>query len=176
LSTDCAISVPTAKSWLSILEARYIVFRLMPHHKNFSKRLIKNPKLYFYDTGIACSLLGIETEKDLDNHYSRGSLFENYMIVDVLKQYYNQAKVPKTYFWRDSHGHEIDCVLEKADKLYPIEIKSGMTVTQDFFTGLNYWQELTGIEKGTLVYAGTENFKLKNIVITSWRDLDISHL
>jgi len=174
LATDCAISVPTAKSWLSILEASYVIFILRPHHKNFSKRLIKNPKLYFYDTGIACSVLGIESEKDLDNHYLRGNLFENYIISDVLKQYYNNAKIPKAYFWRDSHGHEIDCVLEKADKLYPIEIKSGMTITSGFFVGLNYWQKLTKTEKGALVYTGNENFSLKNIAITSWKDFDIT--
>lgn len=176
LANDCAISVPTAKSWLSILEASYIIFRLVPHHKNFSKRLIKNPKLYFYDTGIACSVLGIETAKDLENHYLRGPLFENYMIVDVLKQYYNQAKIPKVYFWRDSHGHEIDCIIERADQLYPIEIKSGMTITNDFFAGLNYWQELTQQKKGTLVYAGNEDFDVKNIKIKSWRNLDIAQL
>lgn len=176
LATDCAISVPTAKAWLSILEASYVVFLLTPHHKNFSKRLIKNPKLYFYDTGVACSLLGIESEKDLGTHYLRGPLFENYVIADVLKQYYNLAKQPKVYFWRDSHGHEIDCVIEKADTLYPIEIKSGTTIHKDFFSGLAYWQELTGTHNATLVYAGKENFGTKTIAIKSWQDLNIFKL
>lgn len=173
LATDCGISQYTANTWLSILQASYIIFLLPPHHENFNKRLIKTPNLYFYDTGIACSLLGIETTQELDTHYMRGPLFENLIIADIQKQFYNAAKLPKSYFWRDSHGNEVDCIIDKAGKLLPIEIKAGMTISRNFLKGLLYYQELSGTQQGMLVYGGNEDLTMKNIEIKSWKDFSV---
>ena len=121
LSNDCGISVNTARSWISILEASYIIFLLQPHHKNFSKRLIKSPKLYFYDPGLASYLLGIESPKMLFQHYLRGGLFESMVLCNLMKQRFNAGKTSNLYFWRDKTGLEVDCLIEKADGLVPIE-------------------------------------------------------
>jgi len=137
LASDCEISPVLAKSWLSILEASYIIFLLQPHHKNFNKRLVKTPKLYFYDTGLACALLAIESEEQLSTHYLRGGLIETFLISDVYKQTYNLARQPHIYFWRDNHGHEVDCLIEKGVDLFPIEIKAGKTPSSFYFTELH---------------------------------------
>lgn len=174
LASDCGISVNTAKSWLSILEASYIIFLLQPHFKNFSKRLIKSPKLYFYDTGIACTLLGIQSEEELSQHYLRGGLVENLVIADFIKHFYNQARTPRLYFWRDSHGLEIDCIIDQGTTMIPIEIKAGITINADYFSGLEHWSALAGIpqEQGFVVYAGTENQTRSKGHVVSWRSLD----
>ena len=122
LASDCGIAVNTAKSWLSLLDASYITFSLYPHYKNFSKRLVKHPKLYFYDTGFACSLLKI-TADQLPMHYLRGGLFESFIISELCKAFYNKGHRPPLYFWRDQSGAEIDCLIEQGTKLTPIEIK-----------------------------------------------------
>ena len=173
LATDCGVSAKTVKSWLSILEASYIVFLLQPHHANFNKRLIKNPKLYFYDTGIACSLLGIDSTEQLSNHYLRGALFENLVVGDLTKQFYNVAKNPPLYFWRDNHGHEIDCLIETAGKFLPIEIKASMTMSKNFLKELQFWKELANVEKGMLIYAGEEIQNIQHNQILNWQRIDI---
>ncbi len=113
LGRDCGISYQTAKAWISVLEASFILFMMPPYYKNFSKRLVKSQKLYFYDTGLASALLGIESPEQLSTHYLRGGLFESFIISDVIKQRFNQGKEANIYFWRDSKGHEIDCILER---------------------------------------------------------------
>ncbi|HLB40394.1 MAG TPA: DUF4143 domain-containing protein, partial [Candidatus Babeliales bacterium] len=175
LAVDCGIDQRTAKQWLSILEASYIIFLLQPHYKNFNKRLIQSPKLYFYDTGLACALLGIKTVGELDTHYLRGGLVENLIISELFKHYYNQGERPdQLYFWRNQTGHEIDCVLEKRGQLIPIEIKSGQTINRSFFKGLDYWRQLTGAPEypGYLIYGGTDNLNFLNYKIVSWQDLE----
>lgn len=112
LAQDAGASHTTARQWITILEASYIIFLLQPFHKNFNKRLVKTPKLYFHDTGLACSLLGLEHEDQLTSHYQRGALFENFAIVDILKQRLNKGLPSNLYFWRDKAGHEIDLVGE----------------------------------------------------------------
>jgi predicted AAA+ superfamily ATPase len=112
LAADCAISHNTVKSWLSLLETSYILFLLKPHFKNFTKRLIKMAKIYFFDPGLVCYLLGIENEKQLDTHYLRGSLFESMVISELSKYRFNRGRDPNCYYWRDKTGHEIDCILE----------------------------------------------------------------
>jgi predicted AAA+ superfamily ATPase len=174
LASDCGISIPTAQAWLSILQASYIIFLLQPHHSNFNKRLIKSSKLYFYDTGIACSLLGIDTVAQLENHYMRGALFENFIIADIAKQFFNHAKNPPLYFWRDSHGHEVDCIVEQGGKLLPIEIKASMTFHASFLDGIRYFQDLSGTTNGLLIYGGTEPLRSKDIVIESWKHFDVT--
>lgn len=170
IGNDCGITSQTAHAWLSILEASYIVFLLKPYYKNFSKRLIKSPKLYFYDTGLVCSLLGIESEDQLIHHYLRGGLFESFILSDIMKNFYNKGKIHHVYFWRDSHGNELDCIIENGP-LIPLEIKSGKTISNEYFTGLNYWNMLNKSSGGYIVYAGDEDFKTGSGTIISWRDL-----
>ena len=161
----------TARAWLSILEMSYLVFRLQPYYKNFSKRLIKSPKLFFYDTGLACYLLGIESPEQLQAHYLRGGLFESFVISELMKQQYNKAFEPHVYFWRDKHGHEVDCLLERGTKVAAIEIKASTTIASSFFDGLSYWQTLTGSLSSSqfVVYAGQENQKRSKGEVRGWK-------
>lgn len=173
LATDAGINQQTAKSWLSILQASYIIVLLQPHFTNFNKRLIKSPKLYFLDTGIACNLLEIRSEQDLKTHYLRGGLFESMIINELYKEYYNRGAQPGLYFWRDSHGHEMDCIIDRASTLTPIEIKAGETINSSYFDGLAYWNELakTDPEKGYVIYAGKENQSRSKGNVVSWRSI-----
>ncbi len=167
----CGITAPTANKWLSILEASYIVFTLQPHFKNFNKRLIKSPKLYFYDTGLACNLLGINTIKELEPSPFRGPLFENLIISDLQKQFMNLGKTPRMYFWRDNNGRiEVDCVLDRAQQLTPIEIKASETISLSFFDALKQWNEIseTDPENNYVVYSGKESQKRKQGHILGW--------
>ncbi len=170
LGNDTGISYNTARAWLSVLEASYIIFFLQPHYKNFSKRLIKAPKLYFYDTGLASSLLGIETKSQLSSHYLRGGLFESMVISDLIKNSYNADRKPRLYFWRDKTGHEVDCIIERGGMLFPLEIKSGMTIMPDQFGGLSYWNSLAKANPayGFLIYAGIEDQKWSFGNVISW--------
>jgi uncharacterized protein len=169
LSNDCGISVKTTQAWLSVLEASYILFFLQPYYKNFSKRLIKSPKLYFYDTGLACSLLGIESQQQLFGHYLRGGLVESLIISEFKKYFYNSGRVPRVYFWRDSQGHEIDCIIERGLEMIPVEIKAGYTITSDYFVGLDYWYRLTNTTGGFIVYAGPETLKTVRGTLVNWQ-------
>lgn len=154
LAIEVGVDVKTISAWIGVLEASFIVFRLQPYHKNFNKRVVKMPKLYFYDTGLALALLGLENEQQLVTHPLRGSVFETLIVVELLKKRYNQLKSNNLYFWRDSIGNEIDILLDFADGQVPVEIKSGRTITKDFFKGLNYWKKLSGTNHGFLVYDG----------------------
>lgn len=156
IANDCGIAVSTAQSWFSLLEASYIVFLLQPNYVNYSKRLIKSPKIYFFDTGLACSLLGIRSEKQLAEHYLRGGLFENLVILEKMKNSFNNGDEPNLTFWRDSNGNEVD-LIETVDNINKaIEIKSGQTYSADYFKGLKKWQEIshTPVENCCVVYAG----------------------
>ncbi|KKQ33220.1 MAG: hypothetical protein US49_C0002G0115 [candidate division TM6 bacterium GW2011_GWF2_37_49] len=172
LANDCGIAVNTAKAWISLLEASYIVFTLYPHYKNFSKRLVKHPKLYFYDTGLACSLLKITSEQ-LPMHYLRGGLFESFVISELCKAFYNQGQRPPLYFWRDRSGAEIDCLIEQGTNLTPIEIKSSMTIGSDFFDGLSYWNNLAqqSPTKSYVIYAGDEAQERNKGNVISWKNI-----
>ncbi|HCT35581.1 MAG TPA: AAA family ATPase [Firmicutes bacterium] len=171
LGDDCGISHNTAKAWLSVLEASYIIFLLRPHYNNYSKRLIKSPKLYFYDPGLACSLLGISNQNHLATHYLRGGLFESMMISELIKTRFNAGLEPNCWFWRDQSGHEVDCLLETAVKLTPVEIKISKTASHDFFKGLHYWGKLADVpaEQTYLVYGGDDTFSLSQGNLVSWR-------
>ena len=172
LATDAGISPNTAKSWLSVLEASYIVYFLQPHHKNFNKRLIKSPKLYFYDTGVACSLLGIESVAQLHTHFLKGGLFENFMVNEFMKMRLNDGKNPNFFFWQSKDGKEIDLIIEKAGALMPIEIKSGKTRNNSFLDNLFYWQKLSGesSENLNVIYGGDEDVKTQSGNFISWRN------
>lgn len=170
LGADCGVSHATAKRWLSVLETSFIVYLLRPHHKNFSKRLVKSPKLYFLDTGLLCYLLRIRSADELVTHSSRGAVFETFVLTELLKAYLNQGLEPDVHFWRDSAGNEVDLVLDQGMELVPIEIKSGETVAADFFKGLQYWRSLPGqIDcPATLVFGGETSVKRREATVYSW--------
>jgi len=170
LGNDCGVNHSTVKAWLSILEASYIIFSLYPYYKNFGKRLIKSPKIYFVDTGLACSLLNIKSEEELESHYLRGGLVESFIISDLRKQRYNLDQQPNIYFWRDHSGNEIDCIL---DQIHPIavEIKAGKTVATDFFKALEGWNEITksNDKEQYVIYGGTENQNWPQATVLGWK-------
>ena len=172
LGNDCGISHNTAQSWLTVLEGSYIVFTLQPHHKNFNKRLVKSPKVYFYDSGLLCYLLNITKESELATHSLRGGIFEGMMLTEILKYYYNIGMKPPLYFWRDKIGNEIDGLLEYSQELVPVEIKSGQTINASFFKGLNYWQKIASYQGAMyLLYGGDESYLRSGVHITSWRQV-----
>lgn len=173
LAIDCGVSHNTIRSWLSVLEAGYVVFLLQPHHQNFGKRLVKTPKLYFYDTGLAAFLLGIRDAEQLAIHSARGSLFENLVVSELLKQRYNQGLASNLYFWRNNTGDEVDVVIEQGEQLMPMEIKSGQTVNADFLTGINKWMKIAGDAALTpqLVYGGNENMTRNGVEVRSWKQI-----
>jgi uncharacterized protein len=157
LANDTGVSHTTAGNWISILEASYIIFLLQPYHGNISKRLIKSPKLYFFDVGLAAFLLGIENPQQVSRDPLRGNLFENMVVAEALKYRFNQGKKSNLYFYRDSKGNEVDLVCVTGTDLFPIEIKAGMTITRDYFKGLNHMVKHfpENIPNGCgLVYAG----------------------
>ncbi|MDZ7765248.1 MAG: DUF4143 domain-containing protein [Melioribacteraceae bacterium] len=154
LAIETGVDAKTIASWIGILEMSYIVFRLYPHHKNFNKRIVKMPKIYFYDTGLAASLLGIESADQLVLHPFRGSFFENLIIVELLKQRFNRGLKSNLSFWRDNVGHEVDLLMQNGDTLTPVEIKAGQTVTSDYFKGLEFWEKINPGSNRFIVYAG----------------------
>ena len=173
LGADCGISAVTAKHWLSVLEASYVVMLLRPHHRNFGKRLVKTPKLYFLDTGLAAWLLGIRNASTLETHASRGALFETWVVSEIFKQKLNAGETPAIYFWRDSTGNEIDVIEDTPEGLQPIEIKSGSTYASDWPAGLKKWQTLAGTEsvKPSILYGGDLSVPRQEINLWSWRDI-----
>ena len=173
LAQDCGINHKTAQSWLSILEASFIIYLLRPHYKNYNKRVIKMPKIYFYDTGLLCSLLGLTDKKQIKDHYLKGNIFESFVISEFIKYRCNQGAKPNLYFWRDKMGNEIDLLIEMADKLIPIEIKSGQTITSDYFKGLNYYNNLSqgSRENSYVIYGGNLKQQRTQGNIFGWRYL-----
>lgn len=175
LANDCGIDQKTAQAWIALLEATYVIFLLQPYYKNIGKRLAKTPKLYFVDTGVACNLLNIKSAQELSLHFAKGGLVESFIIADFYKQYYNIDQRPALYFWRDYAGNEVDCVVEKALTLYPVEIKAGKTISQDYFKQFSYWQETINgpIENNFVVYGGNQNAAWSNASVLSWQNSGI---
>lgn len=173
LANDCGIARQTVYDWLSILEASFLIFRLAPYHKNMSKRLIKSPKLYFYDSGLVCALLNIESAEQLQTHYLRGAIFEGYVISEIIKHRYNQGLEPHVYFWREKSGIEIDCIVEQANRQIAIEVKSGQTINNDFFKNLKYWQDLSGdpASQSYLIYGGKSHQSRTQASVLGWDQL-----
>lgn len=168
LADDAGISAVTAKRWLSLLAASYTITLLRPYLKNFNKRLIKSPKLYFYDTGLLCYLLGIRSSEELLVHSLRGAIFETYVVSELTKACFNSGIEPPLYFWRDSQGHEIDVIIEDGEKLFPIEIKSGQTVSASMFKTLNWWRNLTNTQAAMLIYGGDSSYTRNNTDVRPW--------
>ena len=164
LAVECGVSVPTVTSWISVLEASYICYLLRPDWNNFAKRLVKSPKLYFYDTGLACSLLDIKSPEQLNTHYSRGSLFENMVINQFIKKAWNEGNNTDLRFWRDSQGNEVDLLVYDGETPSGYEIKSGETFQTSFFNGLNRWAKITNADSDHLhvIYGGANRLTTAN--------------
>ncbi|MDX1901960.1 MAG: ATP-binding protein [Gammaproteobacteria bacterium] len=156
IGNELGISYHTVQAWLSVLEASYIVFRLQPYFENFGKRIIKSPKLYFTDVGLASYLLGIENSEQISRDPLKGALFENLVILDIYKQLLNQGKDARIYFYRDRSQYEIDLIWQSGRELIPIEIKYGQTYRSEFIKNLNYFKEITKnrASRGYIVYTG----------------------
>lgn len=172
LGNDCGISQPTVKSWISALESSYIIFMLQPFHENFSKRIVKTPKLYFYDTGLLCHLLKITDHEQILTHSFKRSLFENMMVAEYFKRMYHKNILNDIWFWRDSSGNEVDMIEQTGTKLKLTEFKSTQTVMPDLFKGLRYFEQHSKVEYlvKTLVYTGSESCKRTEADILSWAD------
>lgn len=174
LAADCGITHNTAKAWLSVLEASFIVMQLRPHFRNFGKRLVKTPKLYFVDPGLAAWLLEIRSTEQLSAHPLRGALFETWAIAELLKGRANAGLTSNLYFWRDRAGLEMDCVLDRGTALVPIEIKAGQTVASDFFGPFAKFAALAGdlAVPGWIVYGGSRIEKRSAATALPWRSID----
>jgi len=170
LAADCGISHTTARQWISILQAGFIIHLLPPHFINFSKRIIKSPKLYFLDTGLLCYLLRIREPDDLTDHAMRGAIFETYLVSELFKAFAHRGEMPPLYFWRDRTGHEVDVIIDTGKQLIPIEIKSGTTITGSFFEGLRYFMALGPkiSRTGVLIHGGDDLFERDNFMILPW--------
>jgi len=171
LANDAGVAVNTAKAWLSLLESSYIIYLLKPYHKNFNKRIIKAPKLYFYDTGVVSSLLKLTDPNMIKNHYAYGSLFENLVISEIIKSQNHLGIHPEVYYWRESNGCEIDCIVDKGNNhLLALEIKGGETFNSDFVKNL---KKFTPIETNTIIdkallYTGDTSIDLTDIKVINW--------
>ena len=170
LASDCDISPATAKKWLSILECSFIIKLLRPHYKNFNKRLIKSPKLYFTDTGLLCHLLKIRSAQQLRGHNLRGAIFETWVISEFIKNYYNRRREPDIYFWRDCNANEVDLLISRGTELLPVGIKSSQTFNSNLVKELMFWRKLTDREDhpGVLIYGGDRLLKFKGLTILPW--------
>lgn len=164
LATEVGVTIPTIESWLSVLEASYILYRLEPNFNNYNKRIVKTPKLYFYDTGLACNLLGIKSAEQISTHFLRGGLFENMVINQFIKNGFNCGSNPDLTFWRDSSGIEVDLIETSGLEQHGYEIKSGSTFNATFFDGLKKWGALSDTPESlrTVIYTGSESLITSN--------------
>jgi predicted AAA+ superfamily ATPase len=169
LSNDVGVSAKTIKEWVSVLEASYIIFLLPPYFQNIGKQVTKMPKVFFYDTGLLCRLLGLSNAGELQTHYLTGSIFENFVIADIQKELMNRKSTDLLYFFREKNDHEVDLLIKRGMRFIPVEIKKAASFSSDFTRGLNYWKSLdcAANETPLIVYTGeTENagasFKLVN--------------
>jgi len=173
IGMECGVGHSTVAKWFSVLEASYVAFRLPPHHRNYRKRLVKTPKLYFWDTGLACRLIGIESAAQLATHPLRGSLFENWAMVELLKGRFNRGRKSNLSFWRNNTGLELDVLVDQAGKLRPIEIKSGATLASDFWRPMKTWLALAGDDaiSPTVIYGGKLAWKDEPGNVVPWTNL-----
>jgi len=173
LAADCGISHSTARSWLTVLEASYVVYLLQPYHQNFGKRLVKMPKLYFLDTGLLSHLLRIDSPQTLATHALRGALFESWVVSETLKHRFNQGLPADIYFWRDNHGTEVDLLFEHAGKLHAVEIKSGATFAPDWVHACQRWQRYAGEAAAdpVVVYGGQDSYSVQGVQVRAWHTL-----
>ena len=170
LASDCGITSATAKNWLSILECSFIIKLLRPHYRNFNKRLIKSPKLYFTDTGLLCHLLKLRSPDELRKSNVKGAVFETWVISEFIKNYYNRRREPDMFFWRDSHANEVDLLISRGSELLPVGIKSSQTFSDNLIKELNFWRNLTNNPNhpGALIYGGDKLLEFKGLTILPW--------
>ena len=175
LGADCGLSASTAREWLSVLEASYLVTRIQPYYQNFGKRLVKTPKLYFLDVGLMAWLIGIRDTVTLDTHVSRGALFETFVVGELIKRQYNQGQNADLYFWRDSAGNEIDLLSDTPQGLQAIEIKSGSTFASDWIKGFKVWKRNTQVNTliPRIIYGGTDSYDREGHQVMGWPDIGI---
>ena len=171
LGNELDLDNKTINSWFTLLETSFLTFKLQPYHSNFNKVIIKTPKIYFHDTGLLCYLLGIRSKEDLELHFAKGNIFENLVVSEMYKNALNNATRSKFYFWRDKSHNEVDLIIENGTKLEAIEIKSGKTINQNYFKGLDYFKNLKSDAQLHLIYGGNENQNRTNYTIKSVLDL-----
>jgi predicted AAA+ superfamily ATPase len=173
LANECGISQPTAKAWISVLETSYILYQLQPFHSNINKRMTKNSKLYFYDTGLVCFLLKINDAASVKTSAYKGSLFENFIINEYIKQQYHQHLLLDFWFWRDAVGHEVDFIWQDTEKLNLVEIKASETIIPEMFKGLSYMKKFMPdlIESKTIVHTGLFNQNRTAGEVLSWKKI-----
>ena len=171
LGADAGVTHTTAKRWLSVLEASFLVYLLRPHRASFGKRLVKSPKLYFLDSGLLCYLLRVRGPEDLRIHASRGAVFESWVVSEAVKNFVHRGLEPDVYFWRDSADHEIDLVIDRGRQIVPVEARSGETFAADFLDGIKYWRRLTGRsdQPAALVYGGEDSHTTEGTAVMSWK-------
>lgn len=173
LAVDAGITHVTARQWLTVLEAGYVVRLVPPYHENLGKRIVKTPKLFFLDSALAAWLMGIRDAASLAIHAQRGALFEGYVVSEILKHEFNAGRTPELWFWRDSSGHEVDLLLPAGPRLQPVEIKSGQTYAADWPAAARRWQALAGDRAlaPIIVYGGDAGFEREGCRVVSWRQL-----
>lgn len=174
LAEAAGVNRITVNSWLSVLETSYIIYRVQPYYKNFKKRLVKSPKLYFHDTGLACALLDIRSPEALFTYYQRGALFENFIFNEIAKAFHNRGEHPPLYYWRDSNQREIDLIVNRGTGLQPIEIKSGATYNKSYFKQLDWFAGIADVPilNPKVIYGGDEVFNTPSGEVLSWRNAD----
>jgi|694.fasta_scaffold07306_19 predicted AAA+ superfamily ATPase len=173
LGNDTGVSAPTIKEWISILEASFIIFRLCPYFENFGKRLVKSPKIYFTDVGLASYLLGIETTEQVSRDPLRGHLVENLVVLELMKARLNQGLDPQLYYFRDSQGHEVDLIFQSGGNLVPIEIKAAKTFNTDFLKNIDFFKNLVGsrCSSSVIVYAGDREQRLGTTQVLNYKNV-----
>ncbi len=173
VADDVGIASKTVESWLSVLETSFIIYRLRPYYKNYNKRIVKHSKLFFYDVGLVCYLLGIKKAEELESYYQFGNLFENFIISDLIKYSYNHGELTDFYFWKDNHNNEIDLLMESGNKIKVIEIKSAQTFREEFLKNMSKFIKLEKKKKVEqfLLYGGDENLTYKKTKIIAWDNL-----
>ena len=174
LGNEAGVDSKTVQAWLSVLQSSYIIYLLPPYHRNFNKRVVKTPKLYFLDTGLVCSLLGIRQKNELISSHFRGALFENYIITELLKRKYNTGSSAGFYFWKENNGIEIDLLIDTGKKLIAHEIKSSATFHESLLKNLKQWNKVTGTHGGVLLYNGKlESIERDQLQVVNWLNYDL---
>lgn len=171
ISNECDVSHNTVNDWVNLLESSYVIFRIHPYYKNFNKRIVKKPKIYFYDVGLLSYLLGIKNKEHLNSHYLKGAIFETLIMSEFMKSNFNRALNLRFYFWRDQSDREVDLIIEDGANVKSVEIKSSKTIRDDFFRNLKYWDQLTKNSNSFVVYTGENEFKMEKVKIVNWKNI-----